>query len=104
MRQYLENILPDYFEQNSDCGHERSVLYCGKYIFSYKTCIGVLMKHNSGTAFFLNKTKYSATTSALQNALREYAKSMSTFCTSFLRTIPSSRLSLPLQNISKINL
>lgn len=74
MRQYLENILPDYFEQNDDCGHERSVLYCGKYIFSYKTCIGVLMKHNSGTAFFLNKTKYSATTSALQNALREYAK------------------------------
>lgn len=74
MRQYLENILPDYFEQNSDCGHERSVLYCGKYIFSYKTCIGVLMKHNSGTAFFLNKTKYSATTSTLQNALREYAK------------------------------
>ena len=74
MRQYLENILPDYFEQNDDCGHERSVLYCGKYIFSYKTCIGVLEKGALGTAFFLNKTKYSATTSALQNALREYAK------------------------------
>ena len=74
MRQYLENILPDYFEQNDDCGHERSVLYCGKYIFSYKQCIGMLEKHGGRTALYLNKTKYSHTTSALQNALREYAK------------------------------
>lgn len=73
MRQYLENILPDYFEQNDDCGHERSVLYCGKYIFSYKTCIGVLGKHGGRTALFLNNTKYSTTTSALQNALRKMA-------------------------------
>lgn len=74
MRQYLENILPDYFEQSRKCGHERSVLFCGKYIFSYDTCIGVLEKHNSGTVLYLNKTKYSSTTSTLQNAMREYAK------------------------------
>lgn len=74
MRQYLENILPDYFEQNRRCGHERSVLFCGKYIFSYDTCIGVLEKHDNGTVLYLNKTKYSSTTSTLQNAMREYAK------------------------------
>ena len=73
MRQYLENILPDYFEQNDDCGHERSVLYCGKYIFSYKQCIGVLEKHGGRTALYLNNTKYSTTTSTLQNALRKMA-------------------------------
>lgn len=79
MRAYLEKIVPKYFGQ-INCkntrayDYEASVLYCGKYIFSYGTCIGVLGKKGDKHVLYLNKHKYSKTTSELQKALRDWAE------------------------------
>ena len=76
MRKYIENIVPDFFKNWTNpnaVDHERSVLYAGNKIFSYKTCIGAMDWASGKPVLFLNKKKYSATTSTLQNALRNYA-------------------------------
>lgn len=78
MRSYLERIVPKYFKQTIPGngwghGYESSVLYCGKYIFSYDECIGMLDKKGDGYVLYLNNFKYSKTTKELQNALRKFA-------------------------------
>lgn len=73
MRQYLIDILPGFFRcaSNGDefVASARSVTCAGNKVFSYKTCIAAL----ENGKMFINKEKYSTTTSHLQNSLRHLA-------------------------------
>lgn len=73
IRQYLQGIIPNFFEYASPdyVASSRSVTVAGLKVFSYRTCIASLDVENN--VLYLNREHYSCTTSHLQNVLRALA-------------------------------